>query len=309
MVRRLTPSQARAAALKAQSAYKKAIRDENARRRKHNTAAKKHNDAVKKAESEYKRDVRAYNAKVRTHNTKVENDRRRLNQELRRLGARPTTTTAASYRTSVQRLASHYETVEARLTESAEPYTFERELLDRASVEAANSAYVINALDGDGDPTIDPTEDELRFPSMAAELTDFSADLVDRWTGALFALSLDNPDAARHFCTSAREVMVRMLDIAAPTSSVAESNPDFDRTDKGVPTRRAQVSYLLSQRGVHEPAWKEFVTEDIDNALSLFQTLNSATHGMAGKFTITELAAIRMRVETAIGFLHRICID
>lgn len=42
---------------------------------------------------------------------------------------------------------------------------------------------------------------------------------MDRWKGALFSLSPTNPDAAQHFCTSAREVLTSMLDIAAPDGS------------------------------------------------------------------------------------------
>jgi hypothetical protein len=41
----------------------------------------------------------------------------------------------------------------------------------------------------------------------------------------LFVLSPNNPDAARHFCTIAREVLTSLLDIAAPDSSVLASNP------------------------------------------------------------------------------------
>jgi len=35
-----------------------------------------------------------------------------------------------------------------------------RELVDWGSQEAANSAYLLNAMDGDGEPEDDPTEEK-----------------------------------------------------------------------------------------------------------------------------------------------------
>ena len=50
----------------------------------------------------------------------------------------------------------------------------------------------------------------------------------------------------------------------------------------------------------------DLVAEDVDNVLSLFRTFNDGTHGHTGRFTITELAAIRTRVESAIGFIYEV---
>lgn len=252
------------------------------------------------------REVRAYNSKARAHNAKVDNQRRRLNQEIRRLNSRPATTTFVTYRSSVETLTRTYTATEEQLVgRSITPAG--RELVDRGSEEAANSVYLLNAMDGDGTPEDDPTEDELRSPSMQTELVAFGQDLVDRWTGALFSLSPRNPDAARHFCTSAREVLIAMLDHAAPNSGVVTANPQCDKTDKGVPTRRAKVSYLLHRKGIDDESIESLVEEDMDNVLTLFRDFNNGTHGHAGRFTITQLNAIRIRVESAIGFIHTLC--
>jgi hypothetical protein len=45
------------------------------------------------------------------------------------------------------------------------------------------------------------------------------------------------------------------------------------------------------------------VSEDVDNVLSLFRVFNDGTHGHAGRFDISELTAIRTRVESAVAFL------
>lgn len=299
MVRKMTPAQFKAAVNKAQRQQKQAIDN-------YNREARRHNAAVKKAVSDYNREVRAYNANARAHNSRVENQRRRLEQEIRRLKSRPATTTFVTYRTSVETLARTYTAAEDSLVgRTITPAG--RELVDRGSEEAANSAYLLNAMDGDGAPEGDLTEDELRGPSMQAELATFGQDLVDRWIGALFSLSPRNPDAARHFCTSAREVLIAMIDGAAPDAHVVEAEPTCDRTDKGVPTRRAKVRFLLRRKGIDEGPIEDLVEEDMDNVLGLFREFNNGTHGHAGRFTITQLNALRIRVESAIGFIHTLC--
>lgn len=274
---------------------------------KYNREVRQHNAAVKKAVNDYNREVRAYNAKARAHNARVENQRRRLDQELRRLNSRPSSTSFVTYRSSVETLTRTYGAAEARLgSGSVSPAA--RELVDLGSEEAANSVYLLNAVDGDGAPEDDPSEDELRSPSMQAELVAFGQDLVDRWTGALFSLSPSNPDAARHFCTSAREVLIAMLDQSAPDDAVASDEPDCDRTDRGVPTRRAKVRYLLRRKGIGDDSLEDLVEDDMDNVLTLFRAFNDGTHGHAGRFTITQLSALRIRVESAIGFIHTLCV-
>lgn len=292
----MTPAQARAALRSAQQKQKQAIS-------KYNREVNRYNAAAKKAVSDYNREVRVYNAKARAHNAKVENQRRRLNQEIRRLQSRPAATTFLTYRTSVTTLTQSYTAAETRLaggTLNAEG----RELIDRGSDEAANSVYVLNAMDGDGAPEDDPTEDELRSPSMQAELAAFGQDLVDRWTGALFSLSPQNPDAARHFCTSSREVLIAMIDHEASDAVVIAADPQCQRTDRGAPTRRAKIRYLLGRKGIDDASIEDLVDSDVNNVLDLFAAFNKGTHGHSGRFTITQLNAIRVRVESAIGFIH-----
>ena len=248
--------------------------------------------------------MRQYNAKARSHNQKVETQRRRLIQELKRLQSRPVTV-RVTYRSSVQHLATAYETLEHRF-QTRELSTFEQEFLDRASEEAANSAYLANALDGDVHDDEAESADDLSSPSVIAELGRFSQDLVSRWTGALFALNPANPDAARHFCTSAREVLTSILDIAAPDSVVIRAHAECDVTDQGNPTRRAKIRYLLSRKGITDVSADQFVEADIDNAVSLFTMFNKGTHGVAGRFSIPQLSALRTRVEASIGFLKSI---
>ena len=170
MVRRVTPAQLRAAVQKAQRDQKRAIDN-------YNREVRKHNAAVKQAVNKYNREVRNYNSRARTHNRKVESQRRRVQQEIQRLNARPAASTFITVRASTQTFVQRYEGVETTLagrTLGAQDRLF----LDLASDEAANSAYLLNALDGDGSPEDDLSEDQLQAPSLAAELSLFSQDLV-----------------------------------------------------------------------------------------------------------------------------------
>ncbi|PYE12899.1 hypothetical protein DFR67_1194 [Williamsia limnetica] len=66
------------------------------------------------------------------------------------------------------------------------------------------------------------------------------------------------------------------------------------------------MSFLLRRIGITDNLITGVVAKDMDNVLALFRTFNDGTHGHAGRFTITELSAIRTRVEAAIAFVHEI---
>lgn len=323
MSQRMTPAQARAAAQRAQRERQRAVDNYNREVRKHNASVKKsvddynrqareynrqadrHNASVKKAIAERNREVRNYNSKVRSHNRDVENQRQRLRNEVARMNRRASGETRfVSYRVSTEDFAQHYIQLDDYLT--ADPRSaINQRFLHLTSDEAANSVYLANALTGDGAPEDDPTQAELQAPSMVDELSVFGVDLVERWTGALYALSPANPDAARHFCTSAREVLTSIIDSSAPDDQV-KLERDCELTDRGKVTRRSKVSFLLRRIGITNTLMTGVVAKDMDNVLTLFRTFNDGTHGHAGRFTITELSAIRTRVEAAIAFVHEI---
>jgi hypothetical protein len=319
MARRMSPAEYRRAVEKynreAQAhnnKVKTAQREQQRAVEKYNREAQAHNNKVKTAQRErqravekYNREVRQYNFKVNAHNRQVLNQRRRLLDEIRRLNARPATV-SVSYRQSVQDLAVSYEAVDESFRSRTDLTEVEDQFRNWASAEAANSAYLANALEGDTAADDDTTAEDLIAPSVVVELSSFSEDLVQRWGGALFALNPKNPDAARHFCTSAREVMTTMLDTAAPDQSVLTFDAGCELTKDGKPSRRSKVRYLLARKGIMNASVDSFVEADLDNVLKLFRMFNEGTHGHAGKFSLPQLAALRTRVESAIGFVHRL---
>ncbi|BBO76182.1 hypothetical protein DSCW_35990 [Desulfosarcina widdelii] len=175
-------------------------------------------------------------------------------------------------------------------------------ILDLSERETANSVTVANRLSG-MEPEADEQVDGLQDAALGDQLRNISVDLDNRWKGAVFALNPTNPDAARHFCTSAREIFTQLLVIKAPDASVISLIPDCDRTEHGRPTRRAKIRYFLHRKGMIEESLEDFVEQDIENILQLFRVFNDGTHGSAGTFDFRQLSAIKKRVEDGIMFL------
>ena len=151
----------------------------------------------------------------------------------------------------------------------------------------------VDAPPATGEPP--PWENDLR-----PDLERFSLEFVRRWEGALFALNPRNPDAARHFCTSVREIFVELLETRAPNDAVLSWDGDCERTQQGTPSRKAKLEYLIFHSNL-----TEVQDDDVRNILELFIIFNSGTHGSAGKYTLQYLLEIRERVEAAFRFLLR----
>ena len=262
------------------------------------------NREIKKVNDHNKRVVDNYNREVRAHNSRVRANRQRLRSELARLSARSTTTTRyVSYQTSVQTLQRSF----VRIEEASErgTWTASDDLFEMAEGEAANSVAVLNTLlDAPTAAVVD--EAPLRQTVITTELEDIHPDLHARWRGALFSLSATNPDAARHFCTSSREILVKILDLKAPDDAVLATKPNVQLTENGKVPRREKIYFCLARSDQQDSELVDFVDDDINNVMDLFGDFNPATHGEAGRYDLVQLGAIKTRVEGAIKFLHRI---
>ena len=288
MAHGMSPSQLRNMIRQAEAKQRRAVED-------YNRKVREHNRKVQRAVDGYNQAVRSYNAKVRAN-------RQRLQRELSRLASASRSTTSVRYRSSSEILYRTFQRVEVRAEASAHTERLER-FVDLSERETANSVAVTNALAGaegagEGDEDIG-----LNDTAVKDELRTVSRDLDDRWRGALFALDPRNPDAARHFCTSAREVITHFLELTAPDAAVFNWFPACAQTSEGRPTRRARINLLLARQGLAVAEYEEFVERDVDNVLELFQVFNDGTHGSAGKFSLPQLKAMKRRVEDGILFL------
>jgi hypothetical protein len=276
---------------------------------KQRQAINKYNQAVRRYNQEVKNVVSKYNQAVRMHNARVRANRQRIKNELSRLNRQSTTTTIryVAYRTSVETLHHSYTQLETSVESHQLDPRYNR-ILDLSERETANSLVVTNRILGDEDAGKTPAE-ELENAELLDGLRSISPDLDDRWKGALYSLNPRNPDAARHFCTSAREIITQILEIKAPDSNVFAMLPGCDKTDRGNPTRRSKIRYFLHRQGMTEDTLEEFIENDMENIVQLFRVFNDATHGKAGAFDLPQLNAIKTRVEDGLMFLTEIIGD
>ncbi|MDB5478857.1 MAG: hypothetical protein JWM96_1352 [Alphaproteobacteria bacterium] len=285
MPRRMTPAQAHAALRRAQSEQRRAVA-------KYNSQVRQFNRRLSSAVDEYNREARGYNARQRT----AEQRRRREIEQLRR---QPAVTYTITQRSTVN-LDAAYQLVESDFETGALPDDMAC-LVDLAEAEVANSAQLANGA-GSSETTTDGTADSAAVTAALAELSD---DLHRRWNGALFALNPDNPEAARHFCTSARETILALIELRAPDEVVLSADPDC-ATHQGRPARRAKLTYLLSRYGRTNDNLNTFVESDVDDVMTLVHEVNNGTHGSAGRYDHPTLMAIKRRVEGAVQFLTTI---
>ena len=287
MVRRMTPSQ-----------YNSMIRQAEQKRRqeinKYNQDVRKHNQNVKRAVDKFNREVRAYNARVRAN-------RQRVINELNRLKSQSRSTQYTVFRTSVQTLHTSYERLESQ-AENKQLTDVQNYFYDLSEREAANNLQVMNSLLAENDEEIKITGD-LQNIKIVEELNRISPELNARYRGAVFSLSPQNPDAARHFCTSTREIITKILNLKAPDNEVIRLYPNCDKTQEGKPTRRSKIKHFLNHKQISDGDLEDFVDFDVDNIIELFKVFNEGTHGGAGTFSHNQLLSIKTRVEDSILFL------
>lgn len=299
MARRVSPSQLRAKLRQLQAKQKQAVN-------KYNREVKAVNQKIRSAVSSHNQAVNRYNSQVRAYNSRVRANRNRLRHELNKLARAASKPSYTTLRTSVRTVHRAYGRLETAAATSGYGDQY-NEVLDLSEREAANSASVMNAILGSPERPVD--DESIRSTSLDPILTLIGADLADRWHGALFSLNPSNPDAARHFCTSAREILTLILDSRAPNRLVLAEMPQCELAPNGSPSRRSKIRFFLQRKNMAERALEDFVEEDMENVMQLFREFNQGTHGSAGRFSHDQLSAIKKRVEDAVVFLWSIVPD
>ena len=265
-----------------------------------NRAISDYNRAVDKHNREVKQAVNKYNQAVRQHNSKVLQNRSKIKAELRRLNSSPSRS-VTTYRTSVFAVNSSYQAVANTYDYLDNPTPFQEYIYSGIEQENANNLETANVVIDDLQP--DVLVYSLQDTSVMNRLSLISKDLDDRWKGALFSLNPANPDATRHFCTSAREIFTEIFDSKAKDADVFAVFPNCDKTDRGNATRKSKIRYFLSKKGLVDSDVEDFIEKDMQNILELFHILSTGTHGEAGKYTSEKLATIKKRVEDGLIFL------
>lgn len=254
-----------------------------------------YNSAVRNYNNNIKRAINSYNSAVRTYNSSVKRARQIISQETTRLQAHSTVHT--TYSVSLSAMQQSYRSVNAVYNENVPIDARQNRILDLLEQEQANSLITARFIESDTLP--DENTDDIE---LGEKLMSVSPDLHNRWKGAIYALNPTNPDATRHFCTSARELFTEFLEIKAPDNLVFQYNPNCQKTEKGNATRRSKIEYMM-RNNTFDKSVTEFVEDDIKNIVDLFSVLNGGTHGKAGKYEFEKLLQVKKRVEEGINFL------
>jgi hypothetical protein len=266
----------------------------------------KYNQAINNYNRKVKQAVNKYNQAVRQHNAKVMQNRSRIQSELRKLNSTRTIRITNTYSTSVSNLNTVYQQVAANYDSLDYGSPFQEYVYSTIEQENANNLSVANVVLDNSEP--EDNNYSSQDSQIINQLSQISTDLDNRWRGALFSLSPQNPDATRHFCTSAREIFTEIFDKRAKDKDVFAVFPNCDKTPNGNATRRCKIKYFLHKKGLSDNTLETFVESDIDNILELFHTLSTGTHGEAGRYTMSQLGAIKKRVEDGLAFLCEISI-
>ena len=300
MARRYSSSQLKSKLRQTQAKQRQAINNYNQAVRKHNAAAKQRNQKIRRLFDNYNRAVWTYNNRLRAN-------KQRLTSELTHLSNSSSSSTSryvVSYQQSSVLLSRSYQQLDS-FSEAHPQNTRLNWIADLSERETANSIETANVLTGITDPSgTEPSS--VLDKDLLDSLSRVSVDLSKRWTGAVFALNPQNPDAARHFCTSAREIIHEIIESQAPDEAVFSQFPNCDTTDRGTPTRRMKIKFCLDKQGLDIESLESFVEEDVDNIVQLFRVFNDGTHGSAGTFNLAKLGVIKKRVEEGIVFLTEI---
>ncbi len=282
MAKRISMSQFKSKLHQMEQKQKRAIND-------YNRAVRNYNTQVKKT-------VDAYNRFVRDYNSTVRKNKQIIRREINKLNS----VSNNSYSVSIRSMQQHYNTVNEVYYKGCEVTPEQNRVLDLIEQEHANSLITANAVENDEYP-----EEDTENQEIGNKLRIVSEDLDNRWKGAVFALSPQNPDATRHFCTSAREIFTEFIEMKAPDKEVFSYNPQCAKTDRGNATRKEKIKYMMRNTLV-DSSVIDFAEADIDNILELFHILSTGTHGAAGRYEYNKLLQVKKRVEQGINFLCEI---
>lgn len=257
----------------------------------YNRAVRQYNNSVKKAISDYNTFVRNYNSAVRRN-------RQIINREISKLQSHSSART--TFTVSLDAMQQYYSAVNSYYGEGVPVNQHQDRILELIEQEQANSVITANAVENNEYP-----EENTEDIEIGNKLLLVSQDLNDRWKGAVFSLNPNNPDACRHFCTSARELFTDFIELKAPDIEVFAFNPNCAKTERGNATRKEKIKYMLRNTQLNDSV-VSFVESDIDNILELFHVLSDGTHGVAGRYDNKKLMQVKKRVEQGIYFLCEI---
>ena len=307
----MTPQQYKAYIRKINAANKKAVDDYNrkvyAANKKsvdnYNKEVKRVNDHNRKVYAQRKSDVQKYNREVDKFNSEQKRRKRSYESAIRKLNSTPRSKIIQYSTNSISKSSVELSTSFDNLRNDPviKSHQVNNDLLTNwPERETENSLDLTNSLNGHYIEGL--SLDFLKKSKIEKSLDSISSELGARWKGALFSLNHNNPDASRHFCSSVREILIKVIDIKAPDNDVFQLYPNCQLHGKS-PNRRTKIQFILHNNSLNVTSLIDFVDRDVNDVLNLFYELNSGTHGEAGKFNANQLIQLKKRIEDSIQFM------
>lgn len=250
---------------------------------------------AKKAEMQFKQEINNYNKAVRQYNSNVRNNKNKILRELNRM--KSTYTINTNYYVTTKLVHNFY----IKVSNSYDNGLVEEDIFNAIENEDANNLELSNVVLNNDE--VENSDVDLDESNISAKLIKISTDLNDRWKGALFSLNPNNPEAARHFCTSTREILKVLIDDRIKDKDVIDSNPQCDKTNYGSPTRKEKIKYAMNKKGISDELIIEFTDSNIENTISLINELSNGTHGHSNKYSLNQLKSFKKRFEDSINFV------
>ncbi|MCP4552895.1 MAG: hypothetical protein GY834_12830 [Bacteroidetes bacterium] len=132
-----------------------------------------------------------------------------------------------------------------------------------------------------------------------AKIEEMNSDWSILLHGAEQSFASRNPDKVRHTITSLRELITQILHVCAPDDDIKETYPDAKYYDKGKPTRRTRIRYILSRK-YSNTSLAEIIEKDIAAILELFKLYQAGTHKVISSLNDDELLFILKRTKLLI---------
>ena len=215
---------------------------------------------------------------------------------------------------SVNAMTAIYEKMAASIRTCLDITHLPRSVLPGATREVFVTGYAANVLGVSGEAdagqdspeiqsVVDEVEEEILIcPSL---LKDVDPALARPYEGARDALYGTNPDRARHFLSSQRELWNHLLRKIAPDEQVQEWIPKDgkDLLHEGKPTRKARILYLC--RDLNHDSLTEFVVRDTDALVTLVSLFNRV-HQLKPKLSDLQLRALQLRSDSWLTYILQI---
>lgn len=251
---------------------------------------------AKKIERQFKQGINDYNRAVRQYNSNVRTAQNKIQIELNRMQT-ATYTVKTNYYISTKVVHDTY----TKVSNSYDNGDIDESIFEAIENEDANNLELGNVVLNNEE--IENYDVELDESNISAKLIKISSDLDNRWKGALFSLNPNNPEAARHFCTSTREILKVLIDDGIKDKDVVATNPQCEKTNNGTPTRKEKIKYAMNKKGISNKLIIEFTNNNIENAVSLINELSNGTHGHSNRYSLNQLKSFKKRFEASINFI------